>query len=128
MLGPFRFTATGQYALTNVSENAAGALVIQTRLASGTGVTWALRKRLTGTAPGSAQPGVTTVAHNAAPRSAFANAATGAAVDAGTAITATTAPQLHSIICDGCDVILDVLSVTGAGVLLVECAPITGGT
>ena len=128
MIGPLRLTTTGVYPLTNVSENAAGALVLQTRLASGTGVTWALRKRLTGTAPGNSNPGVTAVADAAAPRCVFRNALLETTVDSVTAVTATTAPQIHSVICDGCDVLLEVLSVTGNGVLLVELAPITGGT
>lgn len=124
MIGPRTFTTTGQYVLTNVSENAAAALVIQSRLISGTGVTWGLRKRLTRTDVQNLNP----VADNVAPRTAFSNALTGAAVTESTAITATTAPQIHSVICDGCDVILDILTVTGNGVLQIEMAPITGGT
>ncbi|BAH38872.1 MAG TPA: hypothetical protein DGD08_08525 [Gemmatimonas aurantiaca] len=128
MIGPRIFATTGQFVLTNVGENAAAALVMQSRLKSGTGVTWGLRKRLTGTGDGTTYNGVTVVDASAAPRSAFTNMATMAAVSESTPVTATALPQLHSIICDGCDVILDVLSVTGNGVLEIEMAPITGGT
>lgn len=124
MIGPRTFNATGQFVLTNVSENAAAALVIQSRLISGTGVTWGLRKRLTGSGSMDLNP----IADDDAPRTAFTNSLTNAAVSESTAVTATTAPQIHSVICDGCDVILDVLSVTGNGVLQLEMAPITGGT
>lgn len=124
MIGPRTYNATGQYVLTNVSENAAAALMIQSRLASGTGVTWGVRKRLTGSGSQNLNP----VADDDAPRCVLTNALTNEAVAATTAITATTAPQMHSVICDGSDVILDVLSITGNGVLQLEMAPITGGT
>lgn len=122
------FSATGIYPLTNVDTASAGSLVIQTRLASGTGVTWAVRKRATGTAPGTGGASVVPVADAAAPRTWLTNALTGAPIDNATAITATTAPQIHSVICDGCDVLLEVLSVTGAGVLRVDMNAALGGT
>jgi hypothetical protein len=68
------------------------------------------------------------VADAAAPRTWLTNALTGAPIDNATAITATTAPQIHSVICDGCDVLLEVLSVTGAGVLRVDMNAALGGT
>ena len=118
MIGPRTYTAVGVYTLTNVSPHAPGALVIQTRLVSGTGLTWALRKRMT----------ETTVAAADAPRTAFTDELTATAVTNATAITATTAPQIHAVQCDGCDVILEVLTNSGAGVLQVEMMPITGRT
>lgn len=118
MTGPLTFSAVGVYPLTNVAEMVAGALVIQTRLISGTGLTWALRKRLTGSS----------VANADAPRTAFKNVLTDAAVNNATAITPTSAAQIHSVICDGCDVVLEILSNSGSGVLQIEMLPVTGGT
>lgn len=123
-----RYTATGIFPLTNVDTQVAGALVIQTRLASGS-ATWALRKRLTGTSPGvsgTVENNVVAVPDLNAPRTYFSNALTGEAVNNATAITATTAPQIHSVICDGCDVLLEVLSI--AGELLVDVNPVSGAT
>ena len=109
--------AVGQYALGGVSPSRQGYLVLHTRLASGTGITFGLRKRLLGTGPGNTNPGVTTVTDANAPRTYFTDFLTGSAVTNATAITPTSTAAIHRVDCDGCEIILDILTNSGSGVL-----------
>lgn len=115
----YTFNAVGQYSLGNVAEMGRATMVIQTRLLSGTGVTWGLRLRGTG-------GGVSDAAN--APRAGFIDMlANNAAVAPATAITAASTIALSKIDCEGCDVILDILSVTSGGTLELFAWPITHG-
>ena len=110
-------SAVGRYVLGNVQQNASGNLLVQHFLASGTGMTFCFRKRITGGA----------VADADAPRCAHTDALTNLAVLQATDITPTTAVQLHSVPADGCDIILHVLTNSGSAVLTVELATIATG-
>ena len=114
-LGPI--SAIGHYNLGNVAEMAKAQLRLSTRLASGTGITWGLRLRLTGSGISDAN----------APRTGFYDVLGQANVAAATAITPTSTAQIHEIDCGGCDVILSILTNSGSGVLEVFGAPLTQG-
>lgn len=105
---------TGDFPLGNVTPMGVGKMLIQTRLLSGSGLTWGVALRGTGS--------------GATPeRAQSVNKLTQAAVTAATAITPTAAIQLHEIDCGGCDVFIRILGNTTNGVMEVRAWPLTQG-
>ena len=116
MIGPLTFSAVGIYPLTNVSEMEAGAVVMQSRLISGTGLTFGFAMRF----------GQSDVSNAAAPRCRWINGATNAEVLAATDTTATAAPLVSMVPCKGMQILLVIVANAGAGVLRVELNPVLG--
>lgn len=114
------FTAVGVYPLGNASDRQRAVFVIQTR--SPLGATWGIRTQLTGS-DALAAPQTPLVA-GSGPRTGFTDLVSGLAVAPATAITGTTAAQLHEVYATGRDVYFEVL--TAAGPITVEYEQVTG--